>query len=196
LLVNLPAELFVVWKSRRHIAWRGVGTIFVGIGVGIPIGTWILKAGDPGFLLTVLGIFLVIVGSVFLRNGVRKARKMPLWTTPPVGLTSGLLTGLFGTGGPPLILYYQMAGMDKAAFRGNLMAIFLLMTAVRVPSYITFDLVTMPRIWSSIAVFPAVFLGAVIGNSIHLRLSEENFRRVVAGALVVIGVILLLRQLT
>ena len=62
----------------------------------------------------------------------------------PVGLSSGLLTGLFGTGGPPLVLYYQLSGADKAAFRGNLMAIFLLMTLVRVPSYAGMGLITAP----------------------------------------------------
>jgi uncharacterized membrane protein YfcA len=194
LLVNLPAELFVVWRSWRHIQWREVAIIFVGIGVGIPIGAWILKAGDPSSLLTVLGVFLVCVGVVFLSGRVRPGRSMPRWTTPPVGLTSGLLTGLFGTGGPPLILYYQMTGVTKAAFRGHLMAIFLLMTAVRVPSYIALELVTEPHLWSALAVLPAVLLGAVIGNSIHLRLSEQAFRRSVSVALVVLGILLLIRQ--
>ena len=196
LLVNLPAELFVVWRSRRHISWRGVAIIFIGIGIGIPVGAWFLEAGDPSSLLTVLGLILVAIGAIFLGAGVRRSRSLPLWTAPPVGLASGILTGLFGTGGPPLILYYQIAGLDKASFRGNLMAIFLLMTAVRVPSYVAFDLVTLPRIWSSIAVFPAVLLGAVIGNRIHLRLGEETFRRLVSAALVLIGILLLLRQFT
>jgi uncharacterized membrane protein YfcA len=196
LLVNIPAELYVVIRSRRHIVWSKVAVIFIGIGVGIPIGTWILKVGDPSAVLTALGAFLVVVGAIFLVGRFQRRRDLPWWTTPPVGLSSGLLTGLFGTGGPPLILYYQLVGVDKASFRGNLMAIFLLMSTVRVPSYIAFDLVTAPRIWSSIAVFPAVLLGAVIGNSIHLRLSEETFRRVVSASLVVIGVLLLVRQVT
>ena len=116
---------------------------------------------------------------------------MAPWTTAPVGLLSGTLTGLFGTGGPPLILYYQLTGADKAAFRGNLMAIFLLMTTVRVPSYAFFGLITAPRLWSALAVLPAVIIGALIGNSIHLRIEEATFRRLVSVALLVIGLLLL-----
>jgi len=176
LLVNLPAELYVVRTSWTKISWRGVMVLFAGVAIGIPIGAWLLRWSDPRFLLTVLGVFLIVVGTM----------------APPVGLLSGLLTGLFGTGGPPLILYYQLSGIDKTAFRGNLMAIFLLMTAVRVPSYAAFGLITAPRLLSALAVMPAVLLGAFIGNRIHLELEEDTFRRLVSAALLVIGLLLLI----
>jgi uncharacterized membrane protein YfcA len=191
LLVNLPAELWVVRSSWQRISWRGVLVIFVGVALGTPLGTSLLRWGDARFLLIVLGVFLVAVGAVFLFIKDTRGRQMPRWVAGPVGMISGVLTGLFGTGGPPLILYYQLQGVDKAAFRGNLMAIFLLMTAVRVPSYAVFGLITAPRMWSALIVLPAVILGAVIGNSIHLRIEESTFRRLVSAALLVIGLLLL-----
>lgn len=191
LLVNLPAELWVVWKSRRDIAWRGVFVLFAGIGIGIPAGSWLLRWGEPHILLTVLAVFLLVVGVVFLISPAPRRRSWPAWVAPPVGVVSGLLTGLFGTGGPPLVLYYQLGGADKRTFRGHLMAIFLLMTTVRVPSYAVFGLITPARFWSALVVLPAVLAGAVIGNRVHLELGEETFRRLVSVALVVIGILLL-----
>jgi uncharacterized membrane protein YfcA len=191
LLVNLPAELWVVRSSWQRISWRGVLAIFVGVAIGTPLGTSMLRWGDARFLLIVLGVFLVGVGAAFLFIKEKRERQMPRWSAGPVGMISGLLTGLFGTGGPPLILYYQLRGVDKAAFRGNLMAIFLLMTAVRVPSYVAFGLVTEPRMWSALTVMPAVIAGAVIGNRIHLRIEEATFRRLVSAALLLIGLLLL-----
>ncbi len=195
LLVNLPAELYVVVTGWRRIAWRGVLTIFVGITAGIPIGTWILQRGEPTFLLTVLGVVLLAVGVVFLLAPGGRPRRLPRWLEPPIGLVSGVLTGLFGTGGPPLILYFRLRGVDKAVFRANLMAIFLLMTVVRVPSYAVLGLLTPPRLWSALAVFPAVLIGAWLGNRVHLRLDEDSFRRLVSAALVAIGLLLLVRRL-
>ena len=191
LLVNLPAELFVVASSWREVAWRGVVVLMVGIGVGIPIGAWLLGQGDPSDLLVALGVVLVVVGSLFLviSGGLRR-RRWPGWVTVPVGLTSGILTGLFGTGGPPLVLYYQLRGAAKAEFRGNLMAVFLLMTLVRVPTYAGLGLISFRRLWSTVMVLPAVVVGAWIGNRLHLRIDERTFRRLVAVALVVLGVIL------
>lgn len=191
LLVNLPAELWVVRKSWQRISWRGVLVLFAGVAVGIPIGTWMLRWGNPRILLVALGVFLVAVGVAFLLNPRTVRQGWPRWVAPPTGLVSGLLTGLFGTGGPPLVLYYQLGGADKAAFRGNLMAIFLLMTTVRVPSYAAFGLITAPRLWSALAVMPAVLLGAFVGNHIHLRIEETTFRRAVSLALTLIGLLLL-----
>ena len=192
LLVNLPAELYVVRSSWQKISWRGVMVIFIGVGIGIPLGTWWLRWGDARFLLVVLGVFLVAVGAVFLFIRSRPSNRIPGWAAAPIGVVSGVLTGLFGTGGPPLILYYQLSGSDKAAFRGNLMAIFLLMTTVRVPSYAAFGLITAPRLWSALAVLPAVIAGALVGNSIHLRIEETTFRRLVSAALLIIGLLLLI----
>jgi uncharacterized membrane protein YfcA len=191
LLVNLPAELWVVRSSWRKISWRGVLVIFAGVALGIPLGASWLKWGDARFLLIVLGAFLVAVGAIFLFIRTPRGQRLAAWTTAPIGLLSGILTGLFGTGGPPLILYYQLTGADKAAFRGNLMAIFLLMTTIRVPSYAIFGLITAPRLWSALFVIPAVILGAVIGNRVHLRIEESTFRRLVSAALLLIGLLLL-----
>jgi len=195
LLVNLPAEAYVVISSWRHISWRGVLLVMAGVAAGIPLGTWLLSAGDLGALLTLLGVVMVVVGGVFLLTPDRPPRPVPAWTAPPVGLLSGVLTGLFGTGGPPLIFYYQLRGADKSAFRGTLMAIFLLMTVVRVPSYAVFGLITAPRLWSSLALVPAAILGAFVGNRIHLRIDEATFRRLVSLGLVAIGIMLLARSL-
>lgn len=191
LLVSLPAELLVVTTSLREIRWRGVALLMVGIAIGIPIGGWMLGWGDPGLLLRALGLVLLAVGGVFLVSPATRSRPWPDWVSPPVGLVSGLLTGLFGTGGPPLVLYYQLAGIDKAAFRGNLMAIFLFMSLVRLPSYAGLGLITAERVTSSLLVLPAVLTGAWLGHRLQLRIDERTFRRMVSIALLVLGVLLI-----
>ena len=194
LLVNLPAELIVVWKSRGEIRWRPIAGLGVGIGLGIPAGAWVLTASDPRFVLTVLGGFLVLVGIVFLRLPTGGRLHPPAWVAGPTGLVSGLLTGLFGTGGPPLIIWYHLSSGSKAAFRGNLMTIFLLMTFVRVPSYAATGLLTAPRLWSTVAVLPAVILGAWVGHRLHIRISEARFRLLVSVLLTVLGAMLVNRN--
>ena len=57
----------------------------------------------------------------------------------------------------------------------------------------TYRLFELGAMLSALTVFPAVLLGAWLGNRIHVRISEEAFRRVVSGALVAIGILLLFR---
>lgn len=194
LLINLPAEVLVVWKNRREIRWRPIAALGVGIGLGIPAGVWILAAGDPGFVLKALGGFLVLVGLVFLRLPSGGRWQPPAWVAAPAGLVSGVLTGLFGTGGPPLIIWYHLSAGSKAAFRANLMTIFLLMTFVRVPTYAAAGLITPVRAGSALIVLPAVFLGAWLGNRLHVRISEQRFRLLVSLLLALLGAMLLVRS--
>lgn len=193
LLLNLPAESWVVATSWRDIRWRGVILVLVGVAVGIPLGAALLRFGRPDLLLNVLGGFLVAVGATFLVLPRDLQWDPPRPAGTVVGFASGILTGLFGTGGPPLIVWYRLQGLDKAAFRGTLMAIFLAMTVVRVPSYVAFGLVTPIRLWSSLALLPAVVFGAWLGHRAHLRLDETTYRRMVSVGLILLGVGLLLR---
>ena len=193
LLVNVPAELFVVYRSRRSIRWKGVATIGIGVAAGIPLGTVILRGGDPTVLLGILGVALLVIATAFLRLDDGFRFDPPWWTAAPTGVLSGVLTGMFGTGGPPLIVYYRLIGLPKAEFRGNLMAIFLLMTCVRIPSYVVGGLITAPRVAAGVAVLPAVLAGAWIGHRIHVDVPEPTFRRWIALGLFAIGVVLLIR---
>ncbi|MBU2500582.1 TSUP family transporter [bacterium] len=74
------------------------------------------------------------------------------------------------------------------------MAIFLMMTLIRVPSYAAGGLVTPVRLWSTAAVIPAVFLGAWLGHRLHVTIGEQTFRRLVAVLLAAIGALLLVRH--
>jgi uncharacterized membrane protein YfcA len=185
--------LWVCWQSRQDIHWRPIAVLGVGIGLGIPVGAWILKQSDPRIILVILGWFLMAVSLVFLRLPAGGRFQPPGWLGPPVGLVSGVLTGLFGTGGPPLIIWYHLAAASKSVFRGNLMTIFLLMGVVRVPSYVAAGLVTAPRLWSTLAVLPAVLFGAWLGHRLHIKISEKAFRLLVSALLFVLGLVQVVR---
>lgn len=195
LLVVLPAELVVALGAWRRVRWREVGGLLVGVVPGVLLGAYVLRTGSPTLVLTTLGAFLVLVSLVFLRLRDGTRVDWPAWVTPPTGLLSGVLTGLFGTGGPPLIVYYHLAGLDKRGFRGNLMAVFVVMTLLRVVSYGAQGLLTVPRLWSGLALLPVSLLGVWIGQHIHVRISERAFRLMTSGLLGVIGLVLLLRHL-
>jgi uncharacterized membrane protein YfcA len=194
LLVNLPAEATVAWQARKEVRWKPILGLGIGIALGIPVGTLLLRGGDPTLVLTILGWFLIAVGVLFLRLPPGGRVQPPAWAGPPTGVVSGVLTGLFGTGGPPLIVWYHLSAGSKAAFRGSLMTIFMLKTVVRVPSYVIGGLVTAPRLWSALAVLPAVLVGAWVGHRLQVKIPEPVFRRLVAGLLAVLGAVLLIRN--
>ena len=69
-----------------------------------------------------------------------------------------------------------------------------MMTFVRVPSYVLGGLVTPVRLWSTVAVLPAVLFGAWLGNRLHITISERLFQILVAVLLAAIGLLLVIRR--
>ena len=193
LLVNVPVELVVVGRAWRRMEARGVVPLAVGLLVGVPLGTWLLEHGRPVILLAVLGAFLVVTGAAFLLRPALRRHDLPRWSGPVTGLLAGALTGLFGTGGPPLIFYYQLRGVEKSVFRGSLITLFFAMTLVRVPTYALAGLLTPARLASAGLLLPAVALGAWLGHRLHVQLSEAAFRRFVSVLLILLGISLVLR---
>lgn len=194
MLVNLPVETTYAALNRKNIRWRGVFQLCLGIAMGIPTGTYILQWGRPMIVLYFLGAFLICVGIAFLLLPKDTAVTWPGWASTITGALSGLLAGLFGTGGPPLVIYYRLSGLKRTAFRGNLLAVFFLVKMVRVPTYAFMGLITLKPVYSALAVFPAVLVGAAIGNTVHVQIKESTFQLLVAAALMAIGCMLLLRR--
>jgi hypothetical protein len=193
MLVSFPVELTVVIAARREVSWKGVGLICAGVAAGVPLGAWALRLGDPVIALGGLGLVLAAAGAAFLAVPQARAVRWPWWAAPPVGMVAGFLSGLFGAPGPPLVLYYQLGGAEKAAFRTQMMAVFLALAAVRIPTYAVSGLITEPRLWSGLAVMPAAILGAVVGHRIHVHVAESTYRRLVSAFLVAVGAVLVLR---
>ncbi len=194
LVLMFPVEAWVVTRARHEIRWRGVGAILIGVAVGVPLGSWALETLDTGWLLWGLSLFLMAAGGTFLFLPDRARLSWPRIAAPVVGLFSGFLSGLFGTSGPPLAVYFHLGRFDKSRFRGNMMAVFLAMTLVRFPAYVLLGLLTWSRLVSGLMLLPAALLGALAGQRLHVGIRDSTFRRIVALGLLVLGVLLVRRS--
>jgi uncharacterized membrane protein YfcA len=195
LLINLPTEVFVVHRDRRSVPWGELGLLLVALAAGIPVGALLLRAGaGERWLFLLLGALLLLFSAYFLlfeRPG--PAPSLPRGSALGAGLASGVLAGLFGTGGPPLILHFRLRGMEKQAFRAALLAVFLVTGLVRFPVYIATGLVRLSTLWSALLVMPACLMGLALGQRLHVGVSQAAFRRATAVALGLLGLLLLAR---
>lgn len=187
LCVTLPAELWVLYRHRHDLGLKRLSFVAGGLVVGIPVGTYVLSTSASTDLLLALGLFLIAAGAALFVLPAGKRSPHPLLGSAVGGL-SGVLGAIFGTGGPPLVVYFQWAGFDKAAFRTSLLSMFFLGTILRFPTYAVSGLLNSERIFSAVVVAPVVVAGAMVGNALHLDVPERIFRRIVCAVLMLIGV--------
>ncbi len=102
--VSILGSLGIFWKK---VSWQECRPLLLGIGIGIPLGVFLLNAVSPLIVTRTLGVVLVSIS--ILQAFLPKDQKLifPKFLGFPLGLLSGLLGGAFNMGGPPVLVYLQ-----------------------------------------------------------------------------------------
>lgn len=196
LLLCLPTELTISFKDRKQIDFRRTGTFLIFIFPGLIFGAWVLKnAPDKGLLLA-LGVVIASVALYYLlfEDSHVFSLNSKRWVVL-FGSLSGVLGGVYGISGPPLIVYFKAMRLDKKTFRVALLSIFLAMSIFRSGVYIVMHLYTMPILISTIMALPFALVGMRAGISAHHRLPEHLFKRLTSAILLVSGILLVIKNL-
>lgn len=201
LVVVLVADLVLLVKLYKDVwwwYWRRMAAMAV---IGVLLGGWGLANLTVALIEPLLGSLLILyalramlpLSHKFLREMGLVSHKPKAFTAYLAGLTGGGLSGLMGTGGPPVIAYLHWAGLSKAAFRATCVFTFLVFDLLRLVSYSWQGLFTEQTALTGISLLPAFAAGSLLGFRLHDAFPEQPFRRVVQGMLLVIGLTLVLR---
>ncbi len=202
LLPTLAVEMWVVARTWRQVKTNLLGWLVPGMAAGLWLGTRVLVTTDVSLLKRLLGLVVMAAGLYFMyEQRVRRGdqnltqndphrRSNTAWISLPAGLLSGILGAMFGTAGPPVIIFLRGYRLSKAAFRSTILIYFLLMSLIRAGTYSTAGLVTADRAFAAALLLPSSVAGIIIGTIIHDRISEQRFSQVISVLLVVLGTLL------
>ena len=176
---------------RTSVPWRlvlvatmvRVGTLIVGLLILRQI------AGlDTRAIRFVVGIILCLLVITQLVGKVRPAETVHwLWGALAFS-TSGLLAGVCGMGGPPLVLWAMYHDWQVEKIRGFLFAAFAVSIPIQIVLlYFTFGLDILGTTATALLLAPAVFLGATVGLPLGNRLPRPVLSGIVYSTLLVIG---------
>ena len=156
------------------------------------IGTWIgasvLAQADSIFLSGLLGIMICLYAGISLATPqMPPPGRCEPWMSPVVGAVAGVLTGLTGSFVPG-VLYLQALGLPRDVLVQAMGIAFTVATVALATAFARYELLSVELgMLSALALAPAL-LGMAIGQRVRRRLSEERFRRVFFGALLLLGV--------
>ena len=185
-VLSVIINLAVVWDSWRDADQRIVVALLPSALVGVIVGTEVLRTVDPDYIRLGVGIVVVFSALLLLRD-VRLPGAGTRWGTVVAGSTSGALSTSTGLAGPPIVLLLASRGFPKRAFRGSSALYFLAMSLVGLAVLYIRGIFDADHVPLALALIPAAFLGKAIGTAMLKRISEDAFRVVTLGIVILTG---------
>ncbi|MHB9100817.1 MAG: sulfite exporter TauE/SafE family protein [Sulfuricella sp.] len=191
LVLDFSASIVLGGKTREQIDWNELKPLLPFGAAGVMLGVTLLIHMPREPLLIGLGIFVLIFGIRALLN-IHGETTISRWWAIPAGLTGGTVGALFGTGGPPYIIYLSHRLKDKAKLRATFSGLFTLEGGLRIVTFLAAGLLLQDGIFTALlAALPVMALGLYLGHRVHLGISSRQMLRLVGLLLVGSGLSLL-----
>jgi hypothetical protein len=200
-LLTLIVGAYLVAARFRENHFAALRAVVVPSGLACVAGAFLLSFVQAEFLLLALGVVSVVYaaytfvtpqGARFKFVAESRASRLTF-----SGL-SGLLHGLYGTGGPPIVILYSQWIESKEALRASLNTYFLVLDVIRAAAYVLFAsggsvarYLNQESALLSLLLLAPAGLGALAGVRLQGRFSETDFRRLVAVVLFLTGLSLI-----
>ena len=191
LVTDFSASAALSRGTRQHARWDEVRFLLPASAVGVILGVSLLIHLPRQPLLTGLGMFILLFGVRSVLN-LHGEKYISRWWAVPAGLAGGLVGALFGTGGPPYVIYLSHRLRDKSELRATFSALFLLDGGLRIITFIIAGLLLQDGIFMALlGALPLMALGLYAGHRIHIGLSSSQMQRIIGGLLLISGTSLL-----
>jgi uncharacterized membrane protein YfcA len=180
LVADFAASALVGGLHFRHVNWPEIRRLLPATLAGVVVGTGLLVSLPPAALLTALGGFILVFAlRGLLARPAPFTPASPRWAYP-AALAGGAVSGLFGTGGPPYVIYLSHRIRDKSALRATLSGLFFLEGLIRIVTFLAAGLLTDSGVWlNSLLAAPVIIAALYAGSHIHTRLSDRRMLRLV-----------------
>lgn len=181
-----------IWHTRAAIVWRPLVPAIVAAAIFLFIGVALqgaLEAWEASSIRRLVGV-LIFAGllTMWYCKPTPKAHRHVAWAWL-AGACGGLIGGLVGMSGPPLVLWIMAHDWSNERLRGSIWAMFIFL----VPLLFVFlwlrhgnDLLIV--MLPAVALIPVIQLAAMLGLRIGSAMSKRLLRRVAFALLLVIAV--------
>lgn len=187
LVFDLCTGVLLGVRNRRAVAHRELLRLVPFMVVGMVLGVTLLVKAPERILLFVLGTFVLAYSGWTL---LFRPSMKPIGTgwSAPLGTAGGVLTALFGTGGPVYVVYLARRIDDKAALRATNGTLIVVSGVARLGMFATAGLYAQQGLLRlTLWLLPCALLGLVAGSRLHRHLSGHRVTQLVWAILIVGG---------
>lgn len=191
LVLMIPLNVFVLWRERAAIDWRGAGWISAGRLIGTFAGLAVLMVLVEWQLDLLVGLATVGAALATIAAPVFSLRPS---TFMGAGLVTGVTETATGIGGPPLALLYQHH--SGPVLRATIAACFLIGQIFSLVALVAAGQTEARQIVAAALLVPPLVAGCILSQLSHRAADGKWMRLLVLAFALVSGAILVARALS
>ncbi len=191
MLVGHPQRLVLYWQ---HICWRLMWWYLPGAIVGAIFGAFIYTQIQLEWLPILLAAFLIASTASYGLGEQESSFKVHPWYFLPSGFVFAFLSGLIGSTGPLLNPLYLNYGLLKEEMIATKSAHLVVIHIVKMITYGIFGALNWHYLVYGCLMGVAAFPGNWIGQIILRKVSEQNFRKLLVGSVLLSSILMLWEQ--
>ena len=194
-MLGLCTSALVVAALYRFVNWKNLVFPLIGSLVTNYVAISFVKSAKNETLTLLLGIALLLLSLYFFFfSGKIKIR--PTWYAGLIaGTVSGVLSGLFSIGGPPVVIYYLQSEKDTNHYMATLSAYFILSGAASISMKAASGFVTLTVLLGFAIGLFGMLAGSLCGKRIRNKVNPIVLRKAVYGVMAASGLINILDSL-
>jgi uncharacterized membrane protein YfcA len=189
-VASIAGHLSALPSLWRETDWRHLGPMLLAGLIGVPMGLWLLPLVKVTVFKLAVGVILICyclfmlfaAGNLHIRRGHRVAEI-------GVGFLGGVLGGIAGLSGPPIV-WGALRAWPKAQRRQTLQAFNTAVLAAMLVASLLGGLVDARLLLASAIALPATLLGNWLGEWLYRSLDDRGFDRIVLGLVFLSGCVL------
>ncbi len=195
IILFVPSQVAIsIWlaiKARPDVNWREIRPILLTGSLGVIAGDRLLNTLDIRLIQVLLGIAVLAFAIDMLFRELKRSRPIasqwPAGMNWAGGLVVGVILGLLGTAGPPLVILLMHRPLDAFRVRACVVMVIALLSSWRLGTYLISGTLSGPMQVQSLALVPASVAGAILGVWLLPRIVERQLRLAVTGILFLAG---------
>jgi len=191
LLFQFLNGVIMLGFNYKKVNWGVLKKVAFGTILGNIIGVLFLTTANEDFVRLSIGLLILVY---VIRNhyapdlGKELTKNLPATS---VGLTGGLVQGLFGMGGPIYVIFYNEVLKSHFNIRATVMITLLISNIIRIIGSGTGELLSAEIIEYAIWALPFFLLSIIIGQKLHHKVNRDLFRRGTAALLTISAISLI-----
>lgn len=193
LALDFTASFILGGLNTKKASWPEIRVLLPYGLIGACLGAYALFNLPSAPVLVTLGVFTMFFG---LRNvfGIQPRGLISRAWALPTGIVGGSAGALFGTSGPPYIIYLTHRLKDKSEVRATFSWLFVIDGGFRLSLFLFAGLLLEPKLQLAYAFgLVPMAIGLYSGNKVHLDITSEAMLKLVGVLLVVSGAMLFLK---